>query len=1481
MPCAFLSPDKNTASGCGPTAIRKNMIDDSDESDLEVRSGGSTSTGGAAAIHGFVYQILASIGQLTRAQFDSQAGRADIDTITAVLEPRAGGDLAIESAGLRVIQFKHRKSPVSVGIVGGKALPDLFRAHCDRVAAAYELHTTNGVSRPARVLIETLKKSGARPATDVEDRVGAAVNNLKAIHLATKGAIDGFEDSFATFMDRVVIAPALDTDQARREAIRFLEKHVPYREDAETALDALVGHLADRARHNDVEISVDDLLSRLELPGVVETGSAASRLADLVIAGLQARNFDSSIDVRAPISFDGTDGLTLVTGDSGCGKSWVLCRLADELARSGRPVVLAKAADRAELERQLQQAIGANALQLEKPVPAWGLGQTWRRLQEDPQATIAVLWEGCKDASILDDLRVNGGLGPGLSVVAEFPVSQSSRLADFKQVPTHHVAEFTPAQLFEAMDRRGLSAGSVPREIRRMLRLPVLAGMYATLALEMGHWDPSSEYRVLEEFWKRALRLSGRFGGVRLKALARRLVEGLRTSVTDEEAYTLGFSETELEALIGAGWLSSLEGHWLFAHERLLTWAIATALASDFDAGKVDALELAAQVRALQDGQNKAELSGLGFLLMDVVWLIAGKTRNVEEVAHFVGDFERDDRIGGVALYHELLPTAGPRVLGILEERARKVELKDQRLISHLTSAFLAMALDDGERESLVKRLWEGADGSRSIAIALGAHWPLLTQREALWELYGSQSMLGKFSRLRSNAAILSIEGALSIVIRADPSWLLRLIEKEQEPEHLCFLAEMINELDVAEGESIWKSCRAKLLEVMSTELQSILMRSIRRYPMEFDRKLLEQRIHAGDNSSRAALEALAEIDAPGTIAVIARHPPAEAIPCGRAWLDRLLDAPGGAAEEALSGWLLAIDPSGGEMASVWRAAEDRIDVKSIVLLLDKLTEIIDRPREPALRTLLELLGSPTLNPCNDACFHARRGSKLSAGLLSRIRAHVDGERDRQCVDASRLLRRIGGTEYELALLHALRFEDLEQASSGIVESVTCPTDAIATRLSEFAIGAAAHGRSDEIILDIWRALIAIRPAEWLPRLRALAESVDEASVIIALELIPEFTQPGDYELVSQCLDRSTAGSEIESRAISAALELGEPNDSMVSRAVSHIQTTPNAKVAAEWVNVLLRDRSTSGRMALDAYLAPLETATSWNSLDSQALAIRLGQGDAPPGLWRAGSRMVHRPSLSGENFIAAFLKKDRAQGMDLLLDRAFAPPDIFTNAQPDAIRLLSSVDKDLATEAFVQFWRDHPNRRVHVVKEARWLGGQALEAMIASLHEEHGQGGPNRTYRAACVVLRSRGERAREMVSSEYSSADAAQRIALSSALGWTVEKADDIRPLVESDMDDGVRRQLYATWRLWKRIEDAVEQFRKSPSWDLMEYAIDVSFPEPLCTLQDPLGVVDVIRENAFLMPFAEKRFAERLNALDGTKFKRVKLGERPSRK
>lgn len=1470
------------------------MSDDSRQGcDFPADSAGGSSVGGAAAIYGFVHQILASIGQLVRAQFGTLGGKADSNTIIAILEPSAGGDVSLEAAARKVIQFKHRARPVGIGDLGSKVLPDLYRAHLDREAVEYELHTTNGVSKPALALIVLLKAyasgdAAARRNIEAVEHGISTLTRLRDIYLASCVERTAFDTSFATFIDRFAVAPPIPAEQARAEAISFLEKRVPYAEQVEQSLDTLVGHLADKARRNDQQISVDYLLSVLGLPGVHggHPDAASARLAASLATAMTARKFDIAMDVRTPILIAPTEPLTLIVGNSGCGKSWVLYRLAASLAEVGRPAVLIRAADRDELERQLGRTIGADALALEQPLDAAVLGRTWRRMMNAPDAAIMILWEGCRDVAVLESIYLAGGLGPGLPLVAEFPVAEEARLQEFApQVPIHRVSEFTQTQLFEALNKRGVSAGRVPHEIRRMLRLPVLCGIYATLALELEHWDPQNEYRVLEYFWERAKLRAGKLAGAQLKALAKSLVAKRRNALTDDEISVLDFTATQLDMLIAAGWLSNVGDRWSFAHDRLLTWAIAVALAADFENGVLDAAVLAHEVSALgkREKADKSKLSGLGFLLMDVVWQISELNNRTKEVVDFVAQFESDNGTGGRTLYTELLPTIGERVVGLLEERAARLSTGDIPIKTYLNEVFRAVTLAPASREALLARLWSRDEGGRSIAISLGAGWPLTAQRDELWRSYCDLNRDRETDRFEYGL-FKQIEAALKLLVGIAPAWLGRLIEAEDGQEELRLATFLLKSLETGAGSLIWGQAREKLLQAIPDDRQTVLMECVARFGDAGDQEMLEQKILVGDRSAPYALEALVNIDVDAALRAIEHKPLCPTVPEGRYWLDRLLDHDAGRTAAALRDWLFEADMSGGNLASLWHRAEDRIDTCTIILLLDRLEATIEAPKPEGghdpRADLLALLGSPTLNPIYDRVFEARRNTALSAAIIKRAIAHFEGSHDDDYIAVRRLLRRIGSVEFERLVLHALSLEGLDKAHIGITACIFCPTPAVIARLEDLVGGAVSPAGGDEALLDLWRMLLALDTATWRPHLHGLLQSDLEKSVLLGLQLLREFAIKGDEAAVNACFEASSRGSAARTSAAAVAHEIGSVADAMVQSAIEEIKFDRGGDATVTWLNVLLTDRSEAGRFALDAYLAPLETATSWNSRDSQALAIRLGQGEAPPELWRAGYRMIRGSgSLLGARILDVIFEHDRPRAMDVLLERAFAPPDIFVNAQPDAIKLLAKANSSLATQAFNQSWNDHPRRREHLIGTVQGLEDRAFDSVIATLAEKCRVDVPTLTYRAICVELRRARDRAWPILLTRFKSASAAERVALCPALGWAAGQADNLLPLLEAEKDNEVRRELYDACRHWRQVEAAVAQFWALRSLETMEYVMDFADPAPLCDWNDPLNIIVAIRGNDRLVLFAERHLAARFNKVRGSQTQRVIIRKSPN--
>lgn len=1429
------------------------------------------SIGGAAAIYGFVYQLTLSVSALLSAQFEQHDEHADPGTITAVLEPANGGDLDLEAAARTVVQFKHRRKALGAADLSDSVLPDLFRAHCRRPAEIYRLQTSHGLSARGWDLIAALQGRGENfHEGDADARVAISIKRLRLVYDSAGLPPSLFGTEVAAFLRKFEVAPAVTAEYARTHVLAFLRRRVTFASQVEIALDALVGGLVDQARHNDTEISIDDILGRLGLPGARRGSSSAARirLRMAVEQALERREYLEALDVRAPIVLQPGEAVSAITGASGCGKSWLLYRLAAMLTEFGRPVVLIRGEDRAALERDLRKAIAVDALAQEQGYEVAALGQVWRRMQDAPDDEIVVLWEGCRAAGVIDEIHLAGGLGEGLVLVAEHPVADAAALRE-RAIPTHRVVPFTPAELFDALDRRGISAGEVPRAIRAMLRLPVLAGIYAKLATERAGWNPQNEYRVLEAFWDRG-RGAGPLVGGRLEQLAGRLVATRRSSVVDAVMIELGFTEPELKRLIAEGWLTDEAGVWAFAHDRLLTWAIARQMAGALEAGTSTAVDLAAEVLALQardpNAKPKAGLQGLGFLLMDVVWMIAERTG---DALAFLDALKAGKDYDLTELYGALLPTVGPRILPVLESTAAKLAPDDYRALPALLAAFRAVDLSSRERAALLERLWSAARGvGNDLALALGEEWPLTAQRDRLWR--ACCALHPQRNEREVHTRITRMDKALERLVRDDPTWAVTLVNESTTAEERLLAGFLYRSLPGAVGAPLWPAVREAMLRITPDTRQHLLIDTIARFGSVEDDPVLEATVKGGGESAAAALRVLTLRRPNAALRLIEAENPPFDYPYDRAWLDALLDFDAQRTCKAVCTWQLVRDSSGEGLARFWSAAIDRIDSATVETLLDRLSAVVfdDEPaqgRAPGMH-LLRILGDATLSPAHGPAFARWRSTRLSNSLKRRAVAHLDGVNDPDHDLVERTLHRIGGEEHRSVVLRRLSLKPVSALRRALIASLALPREAAIKALSA-RLENELDDESGALRLEIWRLLLAIDYAAWRPKLSALLESPDPLTAMIGLRLMPEYPERTDKAAIVACFKATTPESEVGQAAMEAVIHYGAPPASMERWARDRVNGAELSKATQVSLNILLLSRSVEARQVLDAYLGQFEAAKSWSSTDQQALAIRARDSDAPPSVLLGAEQMMHHTLFTSDTFIETVLKSNHSRAVDLLLDRAFSEPYVVTSAQPTAIKILAGVDKARATQAFVQSWHDRRDRRKHMVDVARHVDGEAIDAMIDSLVEEGSDGIFQSAFRAICVELRRDHERAWSRLLKCWSAADATQRLVLCPAMGWAARSDERLAAILAAEGDYEVRNELDGVRRKWRYAGEVVAHFRKAPSLAALEHLIEVCEPETLVYWKDPLRIVETVAEDNRMVILAERRLSQRYKTETGS--------------
>lgn len=1107
----------------------------------------------------------------------------------------------------------------------------------------------------------------------------------------------------------------------------------------------------------------------------------------------------------------------------------------------------------------------------------------WRRQSGEDDATVLILWEGCNNAEELRQVFYQNGLGEGLILVAELPPEVDPAIFHEMGVIPHQIGTFGESELFDALHRRGVSAGAVPAAIRRMLRHPVLCGFYAQLAIEDGGWNPANEYLVLQRFWDRAREKAGQTAGARLKALAAKMVEKAFAEATDSEIVALGFTDEQLGQLAASGWLAQLSGKWRFAHDRLLTWAIAEWLAERLSQSSVGVDEVASRIEILQNDspEDRTRLHGLGFLMMDVLWLAASGGTPATKLAELLALLE-DDRQhrSSQSFYRELCPTIGPPIVDSLLARSALVtnENSDYGIAGNVAAAIHALKLPATARGPIVRRLAEGDDKAWKLLLLLGSEWPLTAQRERVWDgladayrhLGTEQKNFAKFERHR--------EAALCIC-NTDPAWLETKILSTTDPKSLGVATSLWVGMDPAPGREQWDRLSPHLFDHMDPDDHGRLVGLVRRLEDRGRIPFLIEQIENGTHWAPDSVAALAHLDPPRALDVIATKPTIQYPPHAGIWLNRLMEHSPTQTCDLINAWLMHVDPTGGMLALLWSDEKALAAPSTIAILLRRLDEELAQEGggdERATRAILSMLGNSKLDPAGDETFHAMQRSRLAINLRIRLEGHAQGAQDPLADEIWSLLLRIGGEEFEAYVINLLD-GPVEHRGFGVGSAVFTPTLRVINRLEAMAVDWITT-YAEPLRKAVWRLLVVLNPNDWYRRMLALLTAETDLERALGLELFDDLGFAEDADALIDCVRLARPGGVIEARAINLAIHYGAKSALLLERALPRFGNYQDAEGHLAACNVLLQERGTPARAKLDDFLMELTGKTSWNSNDMEVLAIRLHQDDVSDGMLKAAEPFMRRPSFFGERIIDPYLERDHPGVRDVVLERAFSPPDMMTNELPDMIDALARIDLSRAEQAFEQAWLETPRRQRYLVPCSRKLGIRALEAMLHCLPSKEGGQDSEIALRAMCIELRRRHSEALPIILSRYVAATKLDRKSLVKVIAWLPGADAELQKIVAGDPDPDVRETAEELLLLWRRRAAAVESYRAdNESNAKLQYAMEIVDPELLYRVVDDWSITELIQANGQQTLIAEDAFVRRFNKVAKTRYKRARIRPR----
>ena len=640
----------------------------------------------------------------------------------------------------------------------------------------------------------------------------------------------------------------------------------------------------------------------------------------------------------------------------------------------------------------------------------------------------------------------------------------------------------------------------------------------------------------------------------------------------------------------------------------------------------------------------------------------------------------------------------------------------------------------------------------------------------------------------------------------------------------------------------------------------------------------LIQQIETATHCAPDALAALAQLDPPKAMEIIATKPAMRYPPHAGIWLHRLLDHSPTRTRELIDVWLMHIDPTGCMLASLWSGAKAEVGPATIAILLQRLDEELAQlggGDERATRVLIGILGSGKLDPAGDEAFHAMRSSRLASNLRIRLEVHARGAQNPLAEEIWTLLLRIGGEDFESYVINLLDGA-VDHRGFGVGSAAFTPTSGVMDRIE--AMAADWSTTYDEPFRKaIWRILVGLKPDIWYPRMLALVAAATDPERALGLELFDDLGFAEDAGVLVDCTRQTLPGSALEARAINLAMQYGAKDPLLLERALPRFNKESDAEGHLAACNVLLKERGASERALLDEYLIEFTKKTSWGSTDMQLLSIRLHQEDVSDSLLSAAEPFMKHRSFFGESVVKPYLKRGHPGVRDIILERAFSSPSMFTNEQPDMIDALAFEDVSVAEQAFEQAWVESPKRQQYLVPSSRRLGIRALNAMLNCLPSKDGGQDAETAFRAMCIEFRRRHDEALPIILAHYATAAKPDRESLVKVMSWLPEAEAELQKVIADESDPDIRETAEELLLLHRRRASAVNAYRAEPSSNAkLQYAMEIVDPEMLYRLKDEWSITQLIQASGQQTLIAENTFVRRFNKVAKTRYKRV--GVRP---
>lgn len=751
-------------------------------------------------------------------------------------------------------------------------------------------------------------------------------------------------------------------EQVQSEINSLLLPVIDATEDLDTIRDALLTDLARSAAIGNKEINPTSFFKEhhLNVTPISDKINILSNSNNYLGQQLDLRDYNINEDVRKKIAQNILESwkhtgktILLISGDSGSGKSWLIYSIARKLSDDNIMVIYLEATD--SLDRDIEKVadiIWQRFLGRDSRKTLHGIVNYWNASGiKQPVPLLYLFIDAVPNKLYVENITKypwdDFGIKICFSCLPEYTRNISATIFD-KYIYSFHTEGFSVSELHDYLNNHlKYQSFQIPSDILNTLHRPLLAKIYCDIA-QSEQWVASSEYELYNKYWNNlsdhTLKLSC------IAKLSTSLLEGTSYPWSINQLFSANIDDDTLNKLLKYGGLrKTQEGQYEIWHDRILNWAVAEGLYSDYESGIRTIQDIASEIKHILVEHRSYQNKSLGYVPMDTIWLFLHRSNNsAVDVSKIINTIETGGWYIKETLYKELLPTLGEEILPFLFNALKVAISEDNILVNEIVKS-ISNFNSDIIMEQAEALLNSDLYAERRAAANIFALSPTHIVLDKLWSTHcDAYQYPEKYKKTNDEVYSFIYEdfySALKSCVKLHPDWLESVILSCDKTCPIHDLVYLLLTLDSDIGRELWLRYKEILFGKINSKKERCLAICIGQFKDKMLLSWLSDRIHVEEDILGAsALKALIRINPDWGLDEMSRLSGFE-LYLTRHWVfsEALIRRPIKTRQKVLS--MMNTD-NAWDIAILYQDRENFVDVNTFSILLESLEKKIKKDLE-------------------------------------------------------------------------------------------------------------------------------------------------------------------------------------------------------------------------------------------------------------------------------------------------------------------------------------------------------------------------------------------------------------------------------------------------------------------------------------------------------------------------------------------------------